>query len=156
MIIMGIYLNDIHIYIYIFRNFYVSSIIPKKRSPRFHLGSPDPRPFYIYIYKPLEAKGMVVVDHQAPGTNVTLKVESLDVLDAKARILDAGKSGFPDAKHGKWLEDVVFFGGGVGWGTSGDDVYMEMIMEMFVYLKSIHLWSWIAPPIFVLKRIFVE
>lgn len=111
---------------------------------------------YIYIYKPLEAKGMVVVDHQAPGTNVTLKVESLDVLDAKARILDAGKSGFPDAKHGKWLEDVVFFGGGVGWGTSGDDVYMEMIMEMFVYLKSIHLWSWIAPPIFVLKRIFVE
>lgn len=27
---------------------------------------------------------------------------------------------------------------------------------MFVYLKSIHVWSWIAPPIFVLKRIFVE
>lgn len=52
---------------------------------------------------------MVVVDHQASGTNVTLKVESLDVLDVKARILDAGKSGFPDAKHGKWLEDVVFF-----------------------------------------------
>ena len=46
---------------------------------------------------------------------------------------------------------MSFFFGGVGWGTSGDDVYMEM----FVYLKSIHLWSWIAP-IFVLKRMFVE
>lgn len=75
-------------------------------------GSPDLRPFHIHICNPLEAKGMVVVDHQAPATNVTLKVESLDVLDVKARILDAGKSGFPDAKHGKWLEDVVFLGGG--------------------------------------------
>ena len=46
---------------------------------------------------------------------------------------------------------MSFFFGGVGWGTSGDDVYMEM----FVYLKSIHLWGWIAP-IFVLKRMFVE
>lgn len=55
-----------------------------------------------------------MVDHQASGTNVTLKVESLDVLDVEARILDAGKSGFPDAKHGKWLEDVVFLGGLVG------------------------------------------
>ena len=154
MIIMGIYLNDIHIYIYSETS--MSHPSSQKKEVQGFTLDPLTLDLYIYIYKPLEAKGMVVVDHQAPGTNVTLKVESLDVLDAKARILDAGKSGFPDAKHGKWLEDVVFFLGGVGWGTSGDDVYMEMIMEMFVYLKSIHLWSWIAPPIFVLKRIFVE